>query len=139
MHGKKLGRLLALVSRAHYNLASRTFPQLGLQRGQVSVLLELVEEDGITQSDLADSLEVTPATLTNLLNRMEDAGFIVRRRDQTDTRISRVYLSEKGKSVLSQASRLVDEVDSKAFAGFSAEESEKLNYFLQRIHDNLMK
>ncbi len=101
--------------------------------------MELIEEDGITQSDLANRLEVTQATLTNLLNRMEEAGFIIRRRDPRDTRKSRVFLSEKGKSISEQTLRLAEELDSEAFAGFSAEEFEKMKEYFERIHANLTK
>lgn len=135
---KNMGYLLARTSRAHHNLASRTFPQLGLHRGQVPVLLELTETDGITQSELVERLEVTPATLTNLLNRMEESGFILRQRDPADTRVSRVYLSEKGLSTAEQFSQLAETVDGITFAGFSPEELETLTGFLERVHANLV-
>jgi MarR family transcriptional regulator, organic hydroperoxide resistance regulator len=132
-----LGRLLYLVSRAHHNLASRTFPQLRLHRGQVGVLFQLEEHDCLNQTVLAEQMEISPATLTNLLNRMETAGFILRRHDQSDSRLSRVCLTEAGNSILSEARKLANEMDLKSFAGFSTEELEKMHEFLQRIHANL--
>ncbi len=87
---KKLGPLLFLVSRAHNNQASQVFEQLGLHRGQPPVLFEIGRQDGITQSELAEKMEVTPATITNMLRRMQTSGFIVRARDPADTRVSRV-------------------------------------------------
>ena len=64
------GKLLYLVSRAHHNLADRLFGQVGLYRGQAPVLFELVQQDGLTQSELAEKMELSQATLTNLLHRL---------------------------------------------------------------------
>jgi DNA-binding MarR family transcriptional regulator len=133
----KLGRLLFLVSRAHHNLASQVFMQIGLHRGQPPVLFELGHQDGITQSELADKLEITRATMTNLLNRMESSGLITRSQDQSDSRYSRIYLTDHGRSTLNKARDLAGKMDATAFAGFSLEEQTKMKSFLDRIHQNL--
>lgn len=134
---KKLGALLSLVSRAHYNLANQVFERVGLFRAQPPVLFALGQKDGITQSELAEYLEISTPTLTNLLRRMEAAGLISRVHDPADARVSRVYLTATGKTVLAQAYILGAEMDEVAFAGFSSEERERLNEFLKRIHTNL--
>lgn len=134
---EKFGHLLFLVSRAHHNLASKVFGEIGLNRGQPPVLFEIGKSDGIVQSDLASKLEMTQATLTNLLQRMERAGFISRVRDQADTRLSRVYLTETGKDVLVQAKILTERMDQTVLKGFSLEEQGLLNNMLNRIHFNL--
>jgi MarR family transcriptional regulator, organic hydroperoxide resistance regulator len=134
----KLGLLLVRVSRAHYNLASRVFEGLGLHRGQPPVLFELGCKDGMTQSELAHNLEVTPATITNMLHRMEQAGFITRTRDQDDSRISRVFLTTSGKIILDQVKVLADKMDQTTFAGFSNEEQNQVGDFLDRIRQNLL-
>jgi MarR family transcriptional regulator, organic hydroperoxide resistance regulator len=126
-----------LVSRAHHNLASQVFEQLGLHRGQPPVLFELGNQDGMTQSELAKKMEVTPATMTNMLHRMEQAGFITRSRDQGDIRVSRVFLTENGKTILNQAREAADKMDQSAFANFSTEEQNQVGDFLERIHRNL--
>jgi len=135
----KLGLLLFLVSRAHHNLAGKLFEQIGLYRGQPPVLFKLGEQDGIPQSALAEKMEVTPATITNMLKRMESSGFLVRVRDQQDSRISRVFLTDAGKMVLKQVKALADEMDQIAFSGFSSEEQKMMERFLKRIHTNLTR
>jgi DNA-binding MarR family transcriptional regulator len=136
---KKLGYLLFLVSRAHHNLASRVFKQIGLYRGQPQALFELGEREGLTQSVLSVNLEVTQATLTNILNRMEDSGLILRKRDSQDGRFSRIFLTDTGREKLTRAI-LQSEVKEKiAFDGFSDEERQQLTQFLNRIHTNLTR
>lgn len=133
----KLGYRLFLVSRAHHNQAFRVFGEIGLFRGQPQVLFKLGEFEGLTQTELAEKLELTPATLTNLLTRMEHAGLIERRADATDSRCSRIFLTEAGRIKLSQAVEQTQKMDEAAFAGFSPSEQEQLNQYLERVHHNL--
>jgi DNA-binding MarR family transcriptional regulator len=133
------GFLLFLVSRAHHNLADRVFNQIGVCRGQAPVLFELGKQEGISQNQLAERLELTEATLTNTLQRMEACGFVTRQRDPSDGRFSRIYLTETGREMLTQANNATLTIDQKAFAGFSSEEQQLLTDFLEKIHTNLTR
>jgi len=135
----KLGYRLFLVSRAHHNQAFRMFGEIGLFRGQPQVLFKLGDHEGRTQSELAEKLELTPATLTNLLTRMEHAGLIERRSDPVDCRCTRIFLTEAGRIKLSQAVEQTQKMDEAAFAGFTPEEQELLNQYLERVHQNLAR
>jgi MarR family transcriptional regulator, organic hydroperoxide resistance regulator len=133
----KIGYLLFLVSRAHYNQAFRVFGEIGLFRGQPPILFELGRCEGSTQSELAQKLELTPATLTNILTRMENSGLIERRSDPVDCRCSRIFLTESGRVKLSQAADQTQKMDETAFMGFKIEEQDQLKQYLERIHQNL--
>lgn len=132
-----LGHLLFLVSREHHNLASRVFNQIGLYRGQPPVLFELGKHEGVTQSELAKRIEVTQATLTNLLRRMELAGLVTRLSDQVDARITRIYLTEFGREKLTQAQMMREVMERTAFADFSTEEQQLLFEYFTKIRLNL--
>lgn len=134
-----LGYRLFLVSRAHHNQASRMFGEIGLFRGQPQVLFNLGDREGVTQTELAEKLELTPATLTNLLTRMEHSGLIERRTDVLDSRYSRIFLTDAGRIKLAQAIEQTQKMDAAAFAGFNAEELKLLHQFLERIHQNLTR
>jgi len=137
MSEKKLDYLFYLASRVHFNKANEIFEPLGLHRSWPAVLSELEQQDGQIQVELAKKLEVTPATLTNLLNRMEQAGLVRRVRDLADTRISKVFVTELGNSKLSQAKEIFEKMDEITFAGFSQAERAVIKGFLERIHQNL--
>ena len=79
--------LLAMVGRAHHNLIRQSLERTGLHRGQPPILFALHEGDGIAHSELAARMEVTPATITTAVKRMEKAGLVVRRRDPEDERV----------------------------------------------------
>ena len=85
----ELGYLIFRICRAQNNLANTIFSEIGLFRGQPPVLFQLGKHKELTQSQLADMLEVTPATLTNILHRMEKTGLINRTRDGPSPALSR--------------------------------------------------
>jgi DNA-binding MarR family transcriptional regulator len=136
---KDLGQKLFFVSKAHHKMANQTFERIGLCRGQPPVLFAMAEQDSMPQNELSERLEVTPATMTNLLHRMESAGYITRLRDELDKRISRVRLTSLGREKLALSLQLIDEMDQKAFEGFLPQEQVEINGYLERIHTNMTR
>jgi len=131
--------LLAEVCHHHHFRANTLLEALGLYRGQPPVLFALWEQEGLTHTELAERLQNTPATITKMLQRMEKAGFVQRRADANDQRVSRVYLTEAGRAIQSQVQEVRDTMEADTFAGFSDEERPLLRTFLQRIRYNLTK
>ena len=70
---------------------------------QAGCLLALSRADGISQSDLAVMLHVSRPTVTTMLQKMEAAGTIERRADEADQRVTRLYLTDAGRT---QAERM---------------------------------
>jgi DNA-binding MarR family transcriptional regulator len=131
--------LLAQVSRLHHQRAHELLEGLGLYRGQPPLLYALWEQDGQTHSELAEKLQITPATITRMIQRMEKSGFVQRQPDASDQRISRVYLTEAGRAVRAELQAVWDRMEVESFAGFSAEELIILRGFLQKIRANLTR
>jgi DNA-binding MarR family transcriptional regulator len=131
--------LLAQVSHLHHHRVFDLLESLGLYRGQPPVLGALWEQEGLTHSELAKRLKNTPATITKMLQRMEKAGFITRRPDPDDQRVSRVYLTEAGRAIQAQVEQVWETMEIETFAGFSPEEQVVLRSFLTRLRDNLEK
>jgi DNA-binding MarR family transcriptional regulator len=134
---QSLDALLAQVSRLHHHRAHEHLDILGLYRGQPPVLFTLWNQDGLTHGELAEKLEITPATVTRMIQRMEKTGFVQRRPDASDERISRVYLTEAGRTVHAKLQSIRDRMEVEYFAGFSDEELVMLRSFLLRIRENL--
>jgi DNA-binding MarR family transcriptional regulator len=113
--------------------------EIGLYGGQQFVLMALWEKEGITHSELAEQLHVRPATITNALKRMERAGFVERRQDTEDQRVSRVYLTDAGRDIRDAVEEVWRQLEEQTFAGFRSEERAVLDQFLLRIRNNLMR
>ena len=133
----ELGYLLVEVSKLHRAHAHTALEDLGLFRGQNFVLDALAEQEGLAQSDLAEKLLVRPPTISNSLERMETAGWIVRRPDPDDRRISRVYLTETGRTLQASVSSLWHDLEEQTFAGLTSEQRDSLWQMMCQIRKNL--
>jgi DNA-binding MarR family transcriptional regulator len=136
---KSLQHLLGQVCHLHHGRIRSQFRALGLYRGQPGVLEALVEEDGLSHSELAAWMHVAPATITKMIQRMEKSGYVERREDPEDLRISRVYLTEAGRAIRADLQTVFKAVDAETFAGFSAAERAELERLLSKIRLNLLR
>src|ERR1035437_9710149 len=93
-----LGYLLMQVSKAHHDRARELLSPLGLYNGQEIILLLVQQEDGQSQTALAEKLCIQPATLTKSLNRMERSGLSQRLPHPDDRRITQGILRNVGKN-----------------------------------------
>jgi DNA-binding MarR family transcriptional regulator len=134
---QSLDFLLAQVSRLHHHRAHELLDNLGLYRGQPPLLFALWEMDGQTHGELAEKLQITPATITRMIQRMEKSGFVHRQPDVSDQRISRVYLTEAGRAIRTELQAVWDRMEAESFVDFSAAEREVLRGFLSRLRENL--
>jgi len=115
----------------------RQIAQLGMHQGQSAVLVTLWRGEGLTQTELAEKLEISPSTMTAGLQRLEQGGFIRREQDAHDQRISRVYVTEKGKAMRSHLEEGLDALEEQLLRGFDEKEIEQLREYMQRMAQNL--
>ena len=127
------------------NYAARLFAQAlyrrigphGITTGQFPVLLMLWEQEGFTQTQLAERLAVEQPTMANTLKRMERDGLIRRVPDLDDRRQAHVHLTERGRALRDVLSASARETNGVALAGLSAEEAEQFLALARRVIQNL--
>ncbi len=135
---RSIGHLLGQICRLHHRRAHRVFEAIGLYRGQPKVLEALHEDDGQTHSDLATRLHVSAATMTKQIQRLEKAGWLTRRPDPEDQRMSRVYLSDAGRQIFGEIENRMDQLNEEIFAHMTMEESVLLRRLLLQVRENLL-
>jgi DNA-binding MarR family transcriptional regulator len=92
-------------SRLLRNYIDHRAKSCGTTRAQWIVLFRLRQQEGLSQVDLADVLELQPISLVRLLDRLVEHGFLERRNDPRDRRTNRLFLTASGR-------QLVDDLDS---------------------------
>ena len=132
------GYLLLQVCKLSHARIHATLEEVGLYRGQQFILHVLWENEGLTHSELGERLHVQPATITNALKRMEKSGFVERRHDSEDQRVSRVYLTEAGRSARGTVEKMWQEMEEQTFAALSEEERAHLHSLLLRIYESFV-
>ncbi len=134
-----LNLLLIEVCKLHYANSRERLERIGVYRGQPPVLQTLDRQEGLSHSELARKLHVKPATITQMIKRMEHAGFVQRRRDTKDERVSRVFLTELGRAIQGDLERVLGKIEAGTFAGFSQVEQVQVAGFLSRMRENLLR
>ena len=131
------GSLLVQVCKAHRNKAHELLSRINLHPGQEFLLLNLWPEDGLTHSEVAENLCVQPATVTKMLDRLVRTGLVQRQPDPADQRVSRVYLTEKGRELLEPIEQVWEELEQISFANLTLEERLLLRRLLIQVKANL--
>jgi DNA-binding MarR family transcriptional regulator len=136
---RNFGFLLNDVARLMRTVYDRRVKSLGLTRSQWWVLNHLFRGDGVTQTELAETLEIEKPTLGRLLDRLEAKGWVRREDDATDRRAWRVYLTDEVGPAMRELRAVAAELRRDALAGLSAAERERFVDTLLAIKSNLAK
>ena len=91
----------------------------------------------MTQSEIADQLAVQGATVTNMLQRMEEADLVDRRRDPDDNRLVRVYLTDTGRKQERAITEQFMKVEDAIFEGLNPNERMVLRQTLNKMLNNM--
>ena len=134
---RSLGFLLNDVSRLMRQRFDERARGLGLTRAQWRVLRHLRQYEGIKQRSLAEVLEVETVTLGRHIDRLEDAGWVERRRDPADRRVWRLHLAKKSQPTIDALTDLSGVVREFALTGLSKVDRECLISALLHMKDNL--
>ncbi len=101
---------------------------------QFDALLALRDDHDLTMGELCEKLLLACSTATDLINRMEKNGFLVRNRDQQDRRVIRLAISEKGRRVMTEVLAARRRYMASILKKFSVEEQDQLAQSLDRLH-----
>lgn len=126
------------ILRLHYYRTHVLLDEVGVYPGQPPMLFVLSKEDGQSQKELANKLNLKPATITVMLKRMEKANLVERRQDAEDQRVSRVYITEQGKEVYEKVNKIMKNVEEECFGNFTVEEKVILRRLLMQMKNNLL-
>jgi DNA-binding MarR family transcriptional regulator len=110
---------------------------IGLTSAQWRVLAYLARCEGSNQASLADLMDMEPITLSRHLDRMEADGLTERRRDPSDRRAHRLYLTDAGRALITAFHSVSADVMRDAIDGISDREIEKITALLLRMRSNL--
>jgi DNA-binding MarR family transcriptional regulator len=134
---RHIGFLIADVARMMRATFDRRVRRLGLTRSQWLVLSRLHRHPGISQSELADMLEVERATAGRMVDRLEARGWLVRRPDPADRRINRLFLTEEAGAVQAEMGLIAEALIDDALAALAPGERAALTGMMERVKATL--
>ena len=134
---KQLAWDIGETSRMMRRFYDRRAAALGVTSAQWRVLAFLGHEPGLKQVELAERLDVEPITACRIVDRLEEAGLVERRRDPGDRRAWRLMLTATAEPLVIRLRALAEEMAGEAFDGLGQGELEQLRAALERIRDNI--
>ncbi|GGN93551.1 MarR family winged helix-turn-helix transcriptional regulator [Saccharibacillus kuerlensis] len=133
----ELTRLFIRTLRAHHRRMHTVNQSLGIHPGQAPLFFILSSHEGLNQKELAEQMHIKPATLTVMLTRLEQAGFIERFADPADQRVWRIRLTPQGRSISMQVHEAAQEIDNLTFGNFTEEERSQFRGLMDKMYENL--
>jgi MarR family transcriptional regulator, organic hydroperoxide resistance regulator len=119
----------------HYNFAK--LEKVDMHPKQFPMLRLLFEYPGLNQREIAEKLNIKPPTVTVSIKRLEKAGYVERKQDEDNLRISRIFITDKGTQVMELGRKIIAEEEQTMLQGFTPEEKALLREYLERIKKNL--
>lgn len=130
-------QLVAQLSQAYRILADTFMDSIGMHRAQAILLCAVCATDGLTQSEIAAQLAVQGATVTSMLQRMEETGLVTRQRDPDDNRLVRVYATDMGRTKEKEINARFQEFEEVLFRDIPAEQRTLLRELLLKLLKNM--
>ncbi len=109
-----------------------------LTPGQPKVLDYLLHHDGAIQKEIAIFCHIEPASLSTILNGMENKGYIERKNTDNNRRSLHVYLTETGRKYANRLNYEFTKIESEALKGFSETDAQQLQNLLGRLYENMV-
>lgn len=111
--------------------------ELDLTVEQWSILVHLWKYDGVSQQELSNRTFRDKPSITRLVDNLEKLGLVARQASDTDRRINRVYLTEKGKSLRDPSMDIANRTLNEGLEGISAADIEITKRVLEKVYENL--
>ena len=133
----ELFELIGTLARRRFQAAERAFGPLGLNHTEARLLAILDRESGeATQDVLSASLSVDRSNAGRALKRLEQRGYIARRRDDVDSRTNHVQLTPAGSEIVAEVNRLRKELAQGFFSELSEAEARSVIESLGKALDD---
>jgi DNA-binding MarR family transcriptional regulator len=114
------------------------YQQSGNQRrGPGRVLNLIAQHDGLTNSEIAEILDIRPSSVTAMVNKLAERGFVTKQPLESDRRVTILKVTEAGQAAIDHVQKANDSFSEDLFAGLSSVEKQQLEILLTKMIQNL--
>jgi MarR family transcriptional regulator for hemolysin len=133
---RELAFLLVDAGRKLNDAYDLSMKPLGLTRSQWRVVAYVSRTPGVSQTEVAESIECSRMAITSLLDRMQSKGLVERREVENDRRVRAVFLTDKGSALVRQMNKTAVRVLEQVFAGTTPADRQQLQQLLETLKAN---
>lgn len=142
MKGEKGGFLITQVKQIQGRIFDALLHEAGIEEfngAQGRILYVLWQEDDLSISEVARRTGLAKTTLTSMLDRMEERGFLERAADRQDRRQLRIVLTPKARALNDRYNKVSDEMSQIFYENFSDDEINTFENLLEKVLANLLQ
>ncbi len=132
-----IGYSITDVARLLRTIFERRVREFGLTRAQWLVIARIYRRPGLSQSEVADLLEIEKASAGRLIDRMEAKGWLQRRDDASDRRVNRLHLTPAAERLHAAIWPIAEDTVDTALGGLTSEERRQLTTLMTRVKGTL--
>ncbi len=136
-HNESLGRLIYLTAQDIKNYAEKQLKPYALTLEQFHLLKHMSPDSGMSQRELGELVNKTPANITRILDRLELKNLIVRRSSINDRRASLVFLTDPGHALVREVFAIFESFSSQLTQDTTDQEQQKTRVVLSKIGRNI--
>ncbi len=137
----KIGKMLKIVSNYMDKDVNNCLADINITRSQMGILvyIQISECKGIevNQVDIEKEFNLKNPTVTGLLNRLEEKGYIKRVKSEKDKRYKKLDLTNSGREILEKGKSKAEENEEKLLKILTKNETEELKRILTKIVNNI--
>jgi len=132
---------LKMIEHLAKRIGDEHLKQINLTQSQSEVIVLLAHESDrvFHQRDIERALNYSNPTVTGLLNRLEQKGFIVRQVDPEDSRARIISLTDKALEIIGEIYQSIRQTEQMLFDGFSEEDIQTLQPLMARMAKNALR
>lgn len=137
MKKESVGRYTAAIYRNTQIFINQKLKNHGIKSGQHDFLYVIINNEGITQTEICNRLNVGKPTVTKAVNNLAKHGYVIRKRNIEDKRSYRLFLTNKGKEIAPMINATFDELIEVYKSNLSSEEYRQVLQGLEIILNNI--
>jgi DNA-binding MarR family transcriptional regulator len=138
---RQSGFLMAKIRQVSERIFLRKLKDYGIEinPAQGRIMFALWQKDGIAINELVKKTKLEKSTLTSMLDRLEQMGYVKRQRSRKDRRKILICRTKKDKAMESKYVEVSQELTRLFYKGFSETQIDRFEQDLQRILNNLVE
>lgn len=136
-NSESLGRRIYLTAQDIKNFAEKLLQPYDLTIEQFHILKQLSRDSGLTQRELGNIVNKTPANITRILDRLETKRLIIRQNSKKDRRSTCVFLTDTGNTLINDVFATFESFSSQLTEGINQDEQQKMKAILDKIARNI--
>lgn len=134
---QSVGKYISIIHRTGSSFLSKEFSKFNFGSGQYMYLIHLYKNDGLSQEELTEILNIDKGTTAKSIKKLETEGFVMRVKDKNDKRINRVYLTPKALEIKDEFLSSINAWENTLTSNLSYAEKEQALTLLKKITYNI--